>query len=593
MHRLVLFFSIALLCLSQAVLAGSLVGYKDHEISIKLDETLLSQLDRQAFSQGRTGLIELDQFMAGLGVDKISNHFTGSRLVQNSPLLQSWLKVHFRNPQQAETMAKRFAELQSVVRADAIPIHEVYATPNDPQVSTQWHINQANDADIDAYEAWDLQTGNPDVIVTVMDTGVEWFHNDLAGSLADQNDRMSIHGNMWVNSAELADTSSALDEDGNGFNDDWIGWDFVTGNPNLLDLGDDYDVADNDPRDVNGHGTHCSGNVGAINNNSVGVCSAGGGWGEDVNGYGNGVRVMALRIGWSDFPSGRVSMDFAASAFVYAHDNGARIACCSWGSSSYGPLETAVNLFIYGQENPAPGTAKVGLIFVAAGNSSSQSTDYLTGRGDCVSVAATQEDDNAASFTNYGNWISISAPGNNIYSTAVGGGYVSYSGTSMATPISAGVTALVWSYNPLLPADDVESYIYAGADNIDAHLDSVYIGKMGAGRISARGALDIAVGTSGVQSKSKSTPYHFALQQNYPNPFNPTTVIRYQLAAAGPVKLALFDALGQQVQSLVKGVQQAGAHQVSLDGHNLAGGIYFYRLQSGNQSSVRRMLLLK
>lgn len=479
---------------------SSFIKYKDQEFSIKFTAQSLSLLDKQQLPAGLTGIPEFDALARRYEVDRINPHFVipesfSTRDSRNN--LQTWYKVRFTNPDSVIDVAAAFEKLSVVDKAEAIPVNHVYKTTDDPQFSNQWHLDQSNDADVDAPEAWDQETGNRSIIVAVMDTGVEWWHQDLAGSFASSADRTSIMGNMWINQAEMNNTDEGVDEDNNGYNDDWVGWDFVTGDPQLFDLGDDYDVEDNDPSDHEGHGTHCAGNVSALNNNNRGVCSSAGGWSEDSNGLGNGVRVMALRIGWSDFPSGRVSMDFAAQAFLYAAQNGANMASCSWGSSSYGPLEDAVNTFLYGTTTPSGSDPKIRLIFVAAGNSSSESNDYLTGRDDCIAVAATKQDDNAAtSFTNYGTWVDICAPGEDITSLDKNGGYATWSGTSMATPITASVAALIWSHDISLTAPEVENYLYNGADNIDAHLDSKYIGKMGAGRVNASNSLSLMTAPS-------------------------------------------------------------------------------------------------
>ncbi|NOX88948.1 MAG: S8 family serine peptidase [Calditrichaeota bacterium] len=489
------FLLIVLFMFMNNLSASSFVGYKKNIIAVKVEENSFQKIDENLFRNGLTGIAGIDKLNNAYQTSVVKKYFklSESFLNNRNKDLQQWLLISFKDSIDPVEVSKKYSALSDVIVAEPIAIHEIYKTPDDPRVGDQWHINQSNDADIDAYEAWDLQTGNSSIIVAVMDTGVEWWHKDLAGTLADETDRYSIAGNIWINTDELSNTDVNVDEDGNGYNDDWVGWDFVTGNPQLVNLGDDYDVADNNPSDHEGHGTHCAGNVGAINNNGRGVCSAAGGWGEDAQGLGNGAKIMSLRIGWSDFPSGRVSMDFAAQAFIYAAENGAKIATCSWGSSENSALVDAVNTFLYGTTTPGQNDPKIRLIFVAAGNDGNESQNYLNSRDDIVSVAATNSGDDAASFTSYGTWVDISAPGDNILSTDKNGGYVSLSGTSMSTPITASVAALIWSYDTSLTAVQVEDFLYQGADNIDSRLTSKYIGKMGAGRVSARGSLDLII----------------------------------------------------------------------------------------------------
>ncbi|MBD3225314.1 MAG: tandem-95 repeat protein, partial [Caldithrix sp.] len=471
------------------------INYKQKLLAVKFTESKLNRLNSPLFEKGLTGIQKVDDISRQYGSSHIQPHFRAkSTTFSHSDVneLKAWFKITFKNSINIKEAAGAYDQLAEVISSDPIPVHEAFKTSDDPNVSQQWHIDQANDADIDAPEGWDINTGNEAIIVAVMDTGVEWWHRDLAGSAADNTDRNTILGNLWINASELSNTSSSVDEDGNGYDDDWVGWDFVTGNPQTVDLGDDYDDEDNNPSDHHGHGTHCAGNVASINNNGQGVASASGGWGEDASGKGNGVKIMSLRIGWDDFPSGRVSMDFAANAFLYAAENGAQIATCSWGSSEYGPLVDAINTFIYGSTNPQSGDPKIRLIFKAAGNDGDEDTDYMTARDDIVSVAATQSDDNAATgFTSYGSWVDISAPGDDIYSTYNGGGYASLSGTSMATPMAASVAAGIWSRNSQLNAEEVETYLYDGADDISSTLDAKYIGKMGAGRVNLYNSLQL------------------------------------------------------------------------------------------------------
>jgi subtilisin family serine protease len=253
--------------------------------------------------------------------------------------------------------------------------------------------------------------------------------------------------------------------------------------------GEDCSAADNDPRDFNGHGTHCAGNVGAINNNGYAVSSASGGWGNGtLQPTASGVKVMCLRIGWAakygGTQVGYVRMDFAASAFYYAAKNGAKIISCSWGSSNSGGLSSAITYFV----------GKGGLVFKAAGNSGTQSADYMCGRGDVIAVAATDKFDKKASFSNYGTWVDLSAPGVSIHSTFhkysnPSADYTaSLSGTSMATPLAASVAASVWSKNPTWIAAQVWARVRDTADNIYP-LNPAYVGKLGSGRVNLYNAV--------------------------------------------------------------------------------------------------------
>ena len=473
--------------------------YIPNVLLIKIERGFLSQLNEQNFNTGLTGITAIDSLNVHYHAHYIKRMFPTFKYKgspQRPVTLDQWLHIEFKEPQDIPALVSLYQQLTEVQVAEPSVIVELERTPNDPNVGSQWHIEQSNDHDVDAYAAWDIATGDSNIIVGVLDTGVRYFHQDLGGANASYANPENSRGNMWINWAEKFGTPG-VDDDGNGKIDDWIGWDFVTGNPNIFNLGDDYDVEDNDPRDYNGHGTHCAGNVAAINNNNLGVCAVSGGWGEDSNARGNGAEIMALRIGWDDLPSGRVSMEFAANAFTYAADNGAKITSCSWGSTQTTSLEDAVNYFLYNTTTNLGPANRVRLIFKSAGNDDADQTDYLTSRNDVTAVAATDENDSKASFSNYGTWVDISAPGNNIYSTYHDSNspetdaYASLSGTSMATPIAASVAALIWSHNPNLTAPQVEQMLFDSADDLDA-LNPSYVGKLGAGRVNAGTAAQLA-----------------------------------------------------------------------------------------------------
>ncbi|MEJ2634645.1 MAG: S8 family peptidase [Calditrichia bacterium] len=276
--------------------------------------------------------------------------------------------------------------------------------PNDPDFNKLWGLNNEGqnggqfDADIDAPEAWDREKGKKAVIVSVIDTGIDYTHPDLIG-------------NMWVNQGEIP--NNGQDDDLNGFIDDYLGWDFVNN--------------DSDPMDDNRHGTHCAGTIGALGNNGIGVVG--------VNWV---VTLMPLKFLNS---GGSGSTSNAIKAIIYAADNGANIMSNSWGGG--GSSQALKEAIEYANDKGA-------LFIAAAGNESSDndnSPSYPSNYDveNVIAVAATDNRDELANFSNYGaTTVDLSAPGVNIYST-VPGGYQYLSGTSMATPHVAGAAALVWA----------------------------------------------------------------------------------------------------------------------------------------------------
>jgi subtilisin family serine protease len=361
------------------------------------------------------------------------------------------------------------ASLPDVEQALPVPLHRMHAVvPNDPGFTQQnWLYNTSvYGRDVRAMAGWYHETGSSEVVVAIADSGVDWQHPDLGGSGPDY-----VDGNIWINQEEYTGTPG-VDDDGNGFVDDIRGWDFVDNiTDGEQDPPQDTDTPDNDPMDYDGHGTAVAGCVAAIGMNSTGVI-----------GTAFTSKVMALKIGWLPDGSaqGLVGMAFAAQALDYARLNGADVFNASWGSSSFFPLVDAVNAAI-----------SAGVIVVtSAGNDNDSNPSYLGNRSDVITVAAVNSNDNKASFSDYGSWVDICAPGVSIYTTSynrLGSGssvhsYTSISGTSFSSPITAGAVALARSANPIMSAAEIRALVISSADNID-DVNPAYVGELGSGRL--------------------------------------------------------------------------------------------------------------
>jgi len=334
----------------------SFVGYAPNRIVVKFDPSILPGMDKAAMARGRTGIPVLDQVGTWHGVRSLRPQFPGAKKKSYKGKvidLSGWHEVEFAGRADILAAVAEYKAVPGVLDAQPVGIHKVNKEPNDwnyVNAPYQWHLPR-----IQAPQAWDFETGNPAIIVAVMDTGVRYFHRDLGGANASFSNPAAAEGNMWINTAERYGIEG-VDDDGNGRVDDWIGWDFVhvLDNWPLMQCfpGEDCLAPDNDPRDFHGHGTHCAGNVATMNNNSYSQSSVAGGWGNGnfVGGPGTGVKVMDLRIGWSAiygilFEVGMVDMGFAAQALHYAADKGARIASCSWGSDNSGGIGEASTTF--------------------------------------------------------------------------------------------------------------------------------------------------------------------------------------------------------------------------------------------------------
>lgn len=339
---------------------------------------------------------------------------------------------------------------------------------DDPGLYRQWgYINRggydfAKDwaktiagSDVNCEEAWEKCTGDPSIIVAVMDEGVMWNHPDL-------------EPNMWVNDDEIY--GAATDNDSNGYKGDKYGYNFAT------DRGYIATTGSNDT----GHGTHVAGTIAAVNGNGMGVCGiAGGNWSKGQA----GVKIMSCQI-FDDTYAATVALE--AKAVKYAADNGAVVLQCSWGYNSalanimlgftpgpaseeewvtaY-PLEKeAFDYFIHNAGSPN-GVIDGGVVIFASGNEYAAMPAYPGAYSKCICVSAIAADYTPATYTNYGIEVDLTAPGGDgeyygtpgqngdeagmIYSTWVNEGqpsYGYYDGTSMACPHVSGVAALGLSY---------------------------------------------------------------------------------------------------------------------------------------------------
>jgi len=338
-------------------------------------------------------------------------------------------KLKLKKGQSVNQAVRRLQKLPFVEYAE--PDYLVQATTNDELYGLVYAIDNTGqdirgvlgtpDADMDVVEAWNIQTGDPNLIIAVIDSGVQWDHPDLAN-------------NMWVNPGEIA--GNGIDDDGNGFVDDIHGYDFS------------FD--DGDPMDTDGHGTHVAGTICAEANNGIGVV-----------GVVHQCKIMALRF----LAGGSGSTSGGIASIDYAVQMGAKISNNSWGGGGFSQA-------LY--DSIAAARDADHIFLAAAGNGGSDgigdNNDGLPhypsnyNLPNVVSVAATDNRDEIAGFSNYGSVsVDIGAPGVDIASTYVNSGYVWNSGTSMATPNVTGVVALIRSEFPDWNYQQVIDHLYSTA----------------------------------------------------------------------------------------------------------------------------------
>jgi len=410
-------------------------------VRIKLTEEKASILQNAKLAKSDLGYVKtgdkvLDAALAECKADNMQRLFRPAGKFEAKHRkhdLHLWYEISFDRSTKVPNAVKAFSGLNNVKISE--PVYEkaiigynplnvkrvpLNTDPDDPQYVDQWHYNNTGQtggtvgADISLPQAWNIETGNSDIIVAVTDGGIDVNHEDIAA-------------NMWVNTGEIP--GNGVDDDGNGYVDDVNGYGF----------GDNTGTI---PADF--HGTHVGGTVGAVTNNGVGVAGVAGG-----DGSGDGVRLMSCAA-FGDNGTGGF-----AETYVYGADMGAVISQNSWGYTSAGVFEQAVldaiDYFIaeagfdeFGNPN---GPMQGGIVIFAAGNDGSDGDWYPGVYEPTVAVGGTDHNDDEYVFSNRGDWVDLAAPAVNVLSTLPGNSYGTLTGTSMACPHVSGVAGLIISQN--------------------------------------------------------------------------------------------------------------------------------------------------
>ncbi len=343
--------------------------------------------------------------------------------------------------------AKYISKLDFVEYAEPFPERHLVELPDDSLASIQYHLSS-----IRATDAWDFLPEEGTVIVGVVDTGIDYEHEDLAG-------------NIFINPGESGEDgngkdkrSNGIDDDNNGYVDDWRGWDFVS---------QESSGFDNDPLPGHEHGTHVGGIIAAIINNKTGIA-----------GVAKRVKLLPVKIS-ADSPWSR-SVENSYEGVLYAAIAGADVINCSWGGTASS----------FAEEEIINAALDMGSVIVAAaGNDGSDTRFYPASYKGVLSVAAIDVDNKKAFYSNYNSTIDVSAPGSEILSTIPGNEYKLLSGTSMASPVAAGVAAMVRLKFPDYSNEEVIEHVKATTFNLDSLSSLYYKWKIGTGKVDAFMAL--------------------------------------------------------------------------------------------------------
>jgi subtilisin family serine protease len=386
---------------------------------------------------------------------------------KNIESLSRIIKVTFNNSQDNSYILQMAANDPDIEYIEPAHKYHVDTVPNDSLVSQQWALTK-----IRAFDAWNITQGSDTVLVGLVDTGIDYLHPDI------KNKIYLNPGEIGLDALGRDKRTNGIDDDGDGFIDDFMGWDFVdeVGYP-FDTTGGDYLGWDNNPMDQHFHGTFVAGIIAAETNNLIGVAGA-------------APKVKILNCRAFD-PTGNAQEDDAAAAILYAVQMKCKVINMSWGDNSFSLVLRDVIRYAYSQNVVLVGSS---------GNTTSNLPHYPSGYPEVICVGNSTEDDYLYSNSNFGSTLDLVAPGSNIWSLGLNNTYRSESGTSASAPFVSATAALILSLKNFTN-EEVKQIIKSTCDDLG---DPGWDIKFGAGRLNIYKALSVlAPGQIKINSPSR------------------------------------------------------------------------------------------
>lgn len=386
---------------------------------------------------------------------------------KNIEPLSRIIKVTFNNTQDNSFILQMAAGDPDIEYIEPAHKYHVDIVPNDSLLSQQWALTK-----IHAFDAWNITEGSDTILVGLVDTGIDYTHPDI------KNKIYINPGETGLDAQGRDKRTNGIDDDGNGFIDDYMGWDFVdeVGYP-FDTTGGDYLGWDNDPMDQYFHGTFVAGIIAAETNNMIGIAGA-------------APKVKLLNCRAFD-PTGNGQEDDAAAAILYAVQMKCKVINMSWGDNSFSLVLQDVIRYAYSQNV---------VLVASAGNDGNDLPHYPSGYPEVICVGASTEDDNLAGFSDYGSTIDLVAPGTDIVSLGLNDTYLTESGTSASAPFVSATAALILSQKNFTN-EEVKQIIKSTSDDLG---DPGWDTKFGAGRLNMYRALSVlAPGQIKINSPSR------------------------------------------------------------------------------------------